>query len=627
MICVEKRWDAASPRRAETNNPFKSLKISGVFEKNQSQSRAMSDIHLHIRNKEDGKEHVIDTPADLRVVDFLSELIDGLQLPAGAWVLDDQETGMRLDPQVTLSTNRVLSGHHLRLHRNGVEPELPPSKHQTLPLPPDKDGLDERAKEKDIEKAPVKPPVEPDEIEWPWVLGSLAVVLVIGLLVAGVYRWMHRVTVTLTPAQVEVAAGDSAKFSAVIKGNPNHAIRWSLNPRLGSIGEDGTYRAPLTAEQGQKVTITATSAADPSKSANARVTLRAVLHVSVSPTEATAIASQKIQFTASVTGSSNEAVRWSISPEVGNISTDGSYSAPPSITSPSTVMVTATSQGNPGLSASATVILTPPAAPVVTSVQVSPSHAALSHNGQMIFQAKVNGTSNQRVVWSASTGTIAQSGAYTAPASIEPGQTAVITAKSVADPRKVGRAMIDLRAEVDIRVTPTQITLGVSHGQQQFTSSVSGTTNGGVRWSATGGTISPSGLFTAPPATKAAQTVRITASSEADPTKQAFASVTVEPLPAKTEEHNGPVTQDSGLILWSGALEGGQTLTINGSQASTGSVLSGKLPGIPVVLNVTPLELVGIQEAPGPSNGWARLVLRSRKKMHAVVSIEWKAIR
>src|SRR4029077_15124026 len=134
--------------------------------------------------------------------------------------------------------------------------------------------------------------------------------------------------------------------------------------------------------------------------------LRPVLHVLINPSETTAIASEKVQFTARVTGSSNETVRWSIAPELGSISADGAYSAPASITSPNTVTVTATSQANPGLSASATVILTPPAARVVTSVQVSPKQAALSHNGQMIFHAKVNGTSNQRVVWSASTGTI-----------------------------------------------------------------------------------------------------------------------------------------------------------------------------------------------------------------------------
>jgi hypothetical protein len=591
----------------------------------------MSDIQLHIRNKEDGKDHVIDCPADLKVMDFLDELIDGLQLPSGAWVLDDEETGIRLDPQGTLSNNRVLQGHHLRLHRNGVELPLPPTKDHTPPPPPKKGRPEETEEEEEVlQKSPDKQSKELDEhyeIEWPWVLASLGVVLVVGLLVAGIYGWKHRVTVTLTPVETEVAAGDSAKFVAVIKGNPNQGIRWSVNPELGSITNDGTYKAPSVAEQGQKVTVTATSAADPSKSASARVTLRPVLHVLINPSETTAIASEKVQFTARVTGSSNETVRWSIAPELGSISADGAYSAPASITSPNTVTVTATSQANPGLSASATVILTPPAAPVVTSVQVSPNQAALSHNGQMIFHAKVNGTGNQRVVWSASTGTIAQSGAYTAPASIEQGQTAVITAKSVADPRKVGRATIDLRPEISIRITPAQITLGASRRQQQFTSSVSGTSNGGVKWSATGGTITPSGLYNAPPPTKVPQTIRITATSEADPTKQAFAAVTVEPLPAKTEESTTPVTQNSGLILWSGMLESGQTLTISGSQASTGSILRGGLPGVPIVLSVTPLELIGIQEAPGPTNGWARLVLRSRRKMHAVVSIEWKAIR
>jgi len=113
-----------------------------------------SDIQLHIRNKEDGKEHIIDCPVDLKVVDFLAELIDGLQLSSGAWVLDDEETGMRLDPQGTLNNNRVRSGHHLRLHRDGVEPELPPMKARLEEI---------EEEEEDLQKSPDEPPMKPDE--------------------------------------------------------------------------------------------------------------------------------------------------------------------------------------------------------------------------------------------------------------------------------------------------------------------------------------------------------------------------------------------------------------------------------------------------------------------------------
>ncbi|MGB8721526.1 MAG: hypothetical protein WCD15_02040, partial [Terriglobales bacterium] len=59
---------------------------------------------------------------------------------------------------------------------------------------------------------------------------------------------------------------------------------------------------------------------------------------------------------------------------------------------------------------------------------------------------------------------------------------------------------------------------------QQFTATVTGTTNTAVTWSATGGTVSSSGLYTAP---ATAGTYSVTATSQADTTKSATASVTV----------------------------------------------------------------------------------------------------
>jgi hypothetical protein len=75
-----------------------------------------------------------------------------------------------------------------------------------------------------------------------------------------------------------------------------------------------------------------------------------------------------------------------------------------------------------------------------------------------------------------------------------------------------------------VTIAPGSTSVATS-GKFQFTASVQGTsTNTNVNWSASTGTITPYGLFTAPAASGVAQ---VTATSVADPTKSAVATVTV----------------------------------------------------------------------------------------------------
>ena len=89
---------------------------------------------------------------------------------------------------------------------------------------------------------------------------------------------------------------------------------------------------------------------------------QAPIAVSVSPTVSTRGPSQTQQFTATVTGTSNTAVAWSLSPSIGTISTNGLYTAPASITTQQAVTVIARSQANSSASGTATVTLAPPPA-------------------------------------------------------------------------------------------------------------------------------------------------------------------------------------------------------------------------------------------------------------------------
>jgi hypothetical protein len=73
----------------------------------------------------------------------------------------------------------------------------------------------------------------------------------------------------------------------------------------------------------------------------------APIKVTVSPASVTLTASQTQQFTAEVSGTSNQAVTWSLNPAVGSITASGLYTAPAQISATRTVQVWATSQQDP----------------------------------------------------------------------------------------------------------------------------------------------------------------------------------------------------------------------------------------------------------------------------------------
>jgi len=81
---------------------------------------------------------------------------------------------------------------------------------------------------------------------------------------------------------------------------------------------------------------------------------------------------------------------------------------------------------------------------------------------------------------------------------------------------------------VNVSVSPASVNL-VSNQKQQFTATVSGSSNTGVKWSATAGSIDASGLYTAP-AVNAQTNLVVKATSNADSAKSSNAAVTVDPV-------------------------------------------------------------------------------------------------
>ncbi len=100
------------------------------------------------------------------------------------------------------------------------------------------------------------------------------------------------VVVTVAPATAMVRAGATQVFTAAVTGNANTSVTWSVNAAAGgnaatgTIDATGLYTAPANLPTPNTITVTATSAADTTKSGNGAVTLENPVPVltSVSPT-------------------------------------------------------------------------------------------------------------------------------------------------------------------------------------------------------------------------------------------------------------------------------------------------------------------------------------------------------
>lgn len=183
----------------------------------------------------------------------------------------------------------------------------------------------------------------------------------------------------------------------------------------------------------------------------------AVVKVTVTPATATVSVGGTQQLTATVTGSSNRKVTWTVNnivggdSTVGTISLSGLYTAPTVVPANATVVVKATSRANRNVSGSAMITIQNPTPTI--NVSVAPSAVNLQLNGTQQFAATVTGTKNQSVIWAvnnvnggaAQTGTISTSGLYTAPNQIFSGAISV-TATSATDTTKKGTATVNLIA-------------------------------------------------------------------------------------------------------------------------------------------------------------------------------------
>jgi len=130
-------------------------------------------------------------------------------------------------------------------------------------------------------------------------------------------------------------------------------------------------------------------------------------------------------------------------------------------------------------------------------------------------------------------------------------------------------------AAISVSVSPTTATV-TSGGTEQFSAQVTNTSNTAVTWSATSGTVSATGLFTAPTVTTT-KTMTVTATSVADNTKSASATVTVNATagiltlnPTSISFGSVTVGQTSAVLTTTLTNTGNASLTITNDAISAG---------------------------------------------------------
>ena len=390
------------------------------------------------------------------------------------------------------------------------------------------------------------------------------------------------ISIGLAPPGASVELGAMQTFHAAItsSGHPDAAVRWTIAGATcpnacGSVDANGDYTAPQILPQPPSMTLTAQSAADPSKQVSGQVNITSSfsLQLSAPASVSTGASAAAVATLTPVPGSNpSGVVAWSLSgpgcsgaacgtliavaPQAsagGTITDSATYTAPKLAPNPNMVTITATPQADPSKK-------TQTALAVQTRVSVSllPSTATRAVNHRVTLTAQVTGTSNNSVAWSVNgaaggnstfgqicavatnpcqtvTGGSVSQVDYVAPGAIPLPNPVTVQATSAADTTKSATAQITVINHVLVSVQPGNVTLAPL-AVQGFTATVLGTSNQNVVWQIQGaacasagvcGAISANGTYTAPGAAPSPNTLQVVAVSSDDTSQAGTANVAI----------------------------------------------------------------------------------------------------
>ncbi|MGC2194574.1 MAG: DUF1800 domain-containing protein [Terriglobales bacterium] len=334
--------------------------------------------------------------------------------------------------------------------------------------------------------------------------------------------------------------------------------------------------------------------------------------VAVTPATGSVRAGDTLQFTAKVSGTMDQSVVWSVNGVVGGnatdgkISTSGVYTAPSALPNPNSISIEATSSSDKTLSGKGMVTLENPV-PTVTAVSPAAvpvgnfsitisgskfvSGAKVMFGGQVLTTKFVSATQ----LTASGTTTTAQKGTTIQLTVVNPDPGSIASATMMV---KVGAPQIIVR----IAPAGAQLRPGES---VQFKATITGTTNPAVVWKVNGapggtaylGTISSTGLYTAPAVLPTVTTLTIGAPSVEDPqSNNAPSYITLlSNLPVVTAALPTPIPVGNFTIAVSGSnfLNGAQVI-FGGTMLTTTFISSTSLSasGTSSASGTVPLQVI-----------------------------------
>jgi hypothetical protein len=445
------------------------------------------------------------------------------------------------------------------------------------------------------------------------------------------------ISVSVAPTSANLDTNAALSFTATVTGtgNPNIAVTWSVNgmaggnPTVGTVvstsADTAIYSAPAAIPSPPTVSVEATSIADPSKSASANVTITCAPSSSLSPPAASVSTGDTQDFAASLCASPGGSVLWDVNGVIGGNASlgtitpsganpsDAAYTAPAAVPATNPVTIHAIAGGQ---SASATVTIVQP--PIV--VTVSPPTVSVAISQRASFAATVTGTLNSAVTWTVNgmangNSTFGQVCApssnpcvpptgnesnvdFLAPASQPQPPTVTLTAASVANPSSTGSAQITIKLPPPATVSIAPFYTFLDPSQQfQFAATLTGSVNQSVTWSVSSavpgqgcsgaacGTIDTAGNYTAPAVAPSPNAISVIATSVANPSVSAIATVallsgpvieTILPSSVLAGAPNSFLLAVQGLNFIPTSSSGSSQLLINGSPRATTCSTAGR---------------------------------------------------
>jgi hypothetical protein len=284
--------------------------------------------------------------------------------------------------------------------------------------------------------------------------------------------------------------------------------------------------------------------------------------VTVAPKSGSVLLGNAVAFTAKVTNTTDTVVVWSVngtaggSSTLGTITPDGMYTAPADLPSPATVQITATSHADATKSDTAAITVTSD-----ITLSLTPNPASVELGAKQGFTAPVTsaGHPDMAMRWSltgaacaSSCGTVDTNGNYTAPAILPATPGVTLTAQSVADPSKQISSAVTITSTFSLQLSvPSSVPAGASAALVATLTPVPGSApNLVMAWSLSGagcsgsscGTLSAvttqsvggtamadSVTYTAPAAAPSPNSVTVTVTPQADPSRKAQAILAIQP--------------------------------------------------------------------------------------------------